>query len=78
MEGNLNTIYNVDARRISEVFSEALTIQTTISSPPYYDMKDYGEENQIGFGQSYEEYLNDIKSVFEQVYSHTKNDGTLI
>lgn len=77
MKGKLNTIYNVDARRISEVFPEGLTIQTTISSPPYYDMKDYGEDNQIGFGQSYEEYLQDIKSVFEQVYSHTKDDGTL-
>jgi len=77
MKGELNTIYNVDARRILEVFPEGLTIQTTISSPPYYDMKDYGEDNQIGFGQSYEEYLQDIKSVFEQVYSHTKDDGTL-
>lgn len=77
MKDKLNTIYNVDARRISEVFPEGLTIQTTISSPPYYDMKDYGADNQIGFGQSYEEYLQDIKSVFEQVYSHTKDDGTL-
>ena len=77
MKGELNTIYKVDARRISEVFPEGLTIQTTISSPPYYDMKDYGEDNQIGFGQSYEEYLQDIKSIFEQVYSHTKDDGTL-
>jgi DNA modification methylase len=40
-------------------------------------MKDYGEENQIGFGQSYKEYLCDIKSVFEQVYQYTKEDGTL-
>jgi DNA modification methylase len=40
-------------------------------------MKDYGTENQIGFGQSYEEYLHDIKSVFEQVYQYTKEDGTL-
>ena len=45
MKGKLNIIYNVDARRISEVFPEGLTIQTTISSPPYYDMKDYGEDN---------------------------------
>lgn len=77
MKGELNTIYKVDARRMSEVFPKDLIIQTTISSPPYYDMKDYGEDNQIGFGQSYEEYLQDIKSVFAQVYSHTKDDGTL-
>ena len=73
----MNTIYNVDSRRISEVLSDDIKIQTTISSPPYFDMKDYGEDNQIGFGQTYEDYLSDIKRVFEQVYKHTKDDGTL-
>ena len=73
----LNTIYNVDSRRISEVFPEDVKIQTTISSPPYFDMKDYGVNNQIGFGQTYEDYLKDMKKVFEQVYNYTKDDGTL-
>lgn len=77
MKGKLNKIYNVDSRRISDVLSDDIRIQTTISSPPYFDMKDYGEDNQIGFGQSYEEYLQDIKNVFEQVLHYTKNDGTL-
>ena len=77
MEGKLNTIYNVDARRISEVFPEGLTIQTTISSPPYYDMKDYGVEGQVGFGQSYSDYLEDIASIFKQVLDRTADDGTL-
>lgn len=77
MKKNLNIIYNTDSRRISKVLPKDIRIQTTISSPPYFDMKDYGEENQIGFGQSYKEYLYDIKSVFEQVYQYTKEDGTL-
>lgn len=77
MSGKLNTIYNIDSRRISEVLPKDVKIQTTISSPPYFDMKDYGVENQIGFGQSYEEYLRDMKSVFEQVYHYTKENGTL-
>lgn len=77
MESTLNTIYNVDSRRISDFLPKDVKIQTTISSPPYYDMKDYGVENQIGFGQSYKAYLRDLKSVFEQVYHHTREDGTL-
>ncbi len=77
MKVKLNTIYNIDSRRISEVLPKDIRIQTTISSPPYFDMKDYGEKNQIGFGQSYKEYLCDIKSVFDQVYQYTKEDGTL-
>lgn len=77
MKNNLNEIYNCDSRRLSDVLAEDVMIQTTISSPPYFDMKDYGVGNQIGFGQSYEDYLRDIKSVFEQVYRYTKDDGTL-
>lgn len=73
----MNKIFNIDSRQISEVLPKDVKIQTTISSPPYFDMKDYGTGNQIGFGQSYEEYLRDIKSVFEQVYQFTKKDGTL-
>ena len=77
MKGKLNTIYNVDSRRISEVFPEGLTIQTTISSPPYYDMKDYGVDGQVGFGQSYSDYLDDIGSIYKQVFELTADDGTL-
>lgn len=77
MDQKLNTIYNIDSRRISKVLPKDIRIQTTISSPPYFDMKDYGEENQIGFGQSYEDYLLDLKRVFEQVYQYTNDDGTL-
>lgn len=77
MKDNLNKIFNADSRRISEFFPKGVGIQTTISSPPYFDMKDYGEEDQIGFGQTYEDYLRDIKRVFEQVYQYTNDDGTL-
>ncbi|MBQ6437507.1 MAG: site-specific DNA-methyltransferase [Bacteroidales bacterium] len=70
-------IYNIDSRKISEVLPQSKVIQCTISSPPYYDMKDYGVDGQVGFGQSYEEYLNDITSIFKQVFEHTLDDGTL-
>ena len=62
---------------MSEIVSKDIQIQTTITSPPYFDMKDYGVEGQIGFGQKYEEYLNDLKSIFNYVFDYTKEDGTL-
>lgn len=77
MNDKLNTIYNIDSRRISEFLSNEVKIQTTISSPPYYDMKDYGVEGQVGFGQSYSDYLEDIASIFKQVLDRTADDGTL-
>ncbi len=57
-----------DAREL-ETALQASSVQLTITSPPYADMKDYGCGNQqIGFGQDYESYLSDIEKVFRQVY----------
>lgn len=72
-----NHIYNLDSRKISETLDKDFRIQTTITSPPYYDMKDYGVEGQVGYGQKYEDYLEDLKSIFKQVFHQTKDDGTL-
>lgn len=70
-------IYNVDARQIQDVLNNDVQIQTTITSPPYFDMKDYGVNGQIGFGQTYADYLNDLKKVFSGLLKRTKKDGTL-
>lgn len=72
-----NHIYNIDSRKISETLDKDVQIQTTITSPPYFDMKDYGVEGQVGYGQKYEDYLEDLKSIFKQVFHQTKDDGTL-
>lgn len=69
-------IYNQDARNIKKFISNS-SISTTITSPPYYNMKDYGDKEQIGYGQSYDSYLNDLQKVFKNVYDVTKEDGSL-
>lgn len=76
-KSNYDTIHNIDARKIAEILTQKDIVQSTITSPPYFDMKDYGTVNQIGYGQLYDEYLHDLKNVFEAVYSLTKNNGTL-
>jgi DNA modification methylase len=73
----LNVIYNKDARTILNTISSGVKVATTITSPPYYDMKDYDSNNQVGYGQSYNDYLEDLKSIFEGVFQITKEDGTL-
>ncbi len=73
----LDKVINKDARNILEILPNDLTITTTITSPPYFDMKDYDSENQIGYGQSYENYLDDIQKVFNGVYNRTCESGTL-
>lgn len=73
----LNKIFNIDARNILDFLDKSISINSTITSPPYFDMKDYGSDNQIGFGQSYQEYLNDLKEIFEKIYQITEKDGSL-
>ena len=73
----MNKVYNGDSRCLLEILPEGVQVQTTITSPPYFDMKDYGVEGQVGFGQKYDEYLEDLKEIFALIYSVTKDDGTL-
>ena len=65
-----------DARNLkNQIKDESLDV--TITSPPYFDMKDYGHSDQIGFGQSYENYLADLKKIFKDVFEATKETGSL-
>lgn len=73
----LNSIFNNDARYILDVINSDVKIKTTITSPPYFDMKDYGSSNQVGYGQSYNEYLDDLQNIFENIFKITDDDGSL-
>jgi DNA modification methylase len=52
-------------------------IDVTITSPPYGALKDYGSTNQIGFGQSYEEYLESLIATFGTLRNKTRDSGSL-
>lgn len=47
---------------------EDSSVQLVVTSPPYWQLKDYGTENQIGFDNSYEEYINHLNLVWEECY----------
>ena len=42
------------------------SVELIVTSPPYWQLKDYGEENQIGFHQSYEQYINNLNLVWQE------------
>lgn len=73
---NIYNIHKLDARKIDTLIPNE-SIDVTITSPPYFDMKDYGHDEQIGYGQTYEQYLNDLAEVFSKTYQCTKNNGSL-
>jgi DNA modification methylase len=51
--------------------------QCVITSPPYYGLRDYGEEGQLGLEKTPEEYIEKLADIFDQVYRVLKTDGTL-
>jgi modification methylase len=53
-----------DARRMSCLGDES--VQLVITSPPYWQLKDYGVSGQIGFDDSYEAYINNLNLVWSE------------
>lgn len=56
---------------------EPESIQTCVTSPPYWGLRDYKHESQLGAEDSASEYVNNLVSVFRSVHSALKEDGTL-
>ncbi|OGC94774.1 MAG: DNA methylase N-4 [candidate division Zixibacteria bacterium RBG_16_53_22] len=42
------------------------SVQLIITSPPYWQLKDYGDPNQIGFDDTYEDYINNLNLVWSE------------
>ena len=54
------------------------SVQTCVTSPPYYGLRDYGgEKNQIGQEQTPEQFIDELVKVFREVRRTLKDDGTL-
>lgn len=53
-----------DSRSLNRIKDKS--VQLIITSPPYWQLKDYGTEDQIGFNDSYEEYINNLNLVWKE------------
>ena len=53
-----------DSRKMSLIQDKS--VQLVITSPPYWQLKDYGNNSQIGFNDSYEEYINNLNLVWQE------------
>lgn len=61
-----------DSRKINLINDKS--VHLIITSPPYWQLKDYGSEMQIGFNDSYEQYINNLNLVWNECY-RILNDG---
>lgn len=59
-------IIHGDSRCMGEV--EDRSVHLVVTSPPYWQLKDYGSFREIGFQHSYEEYINHLNLVWQEAF----------
>ncbi len=64
--GTQHKIINGDSRQMTELADNS--VHLAITSPPYWQLKDYGTDNQIGFHDTYENYINNLNLVWKECY----------
>lgn len=74
----MNKIEFGDCREIMKRWKDqGIKAQTCITSPPYYGLRDYGHEGQIGLEETPEEYIKAMVEVFRCVWDVLEDNGTL-
>lgn len=71
-----NTVIFGDALEGLKILKDE-SVDTCVTSPPYYGLRDYGKDAQIGLEGTPEEYIERLVSVFREVRRVLKPDGTL-
>jgi len=61
-----HTIINGDSRQMKELKDES--VHLVVTSPPYWQLKDYGTDNQIGFHDDYQTYINHLNLTWAECF----------
>jgi len=72
----MNKIYQGDSLEVLKTF-ESESIDTCITSPPYWGLRDYGVAGQLGLEKTPEEYVAKMVELFREVKRVLKKGGTL-
>ncbi len=70
------TIHTGDCTQILKTLPTG-SINTCVTSPPYFGLRDYGHEGQIGLEQTPDAYVAELVAVFSEVRRVLRDDGTL-
>jgi len=73
MAGNFGKIIIGDSRRMPEITDESIDL--IITSPPYWQIKDYGVPGQIGYGQDLHQYLKSLYYVWSECFRVLRKGG---
>ena len=72
----LNKIYNMDCLKGLKQLDDN-SINCCVTSPPYWGLRDYGVEGQLGLESTPEEYVTKMVEIFREVKRVLRDDGTL-
>ncbi len=61
-----HTIVNGDSRQMNELKDKS--VHLIVTSPPYWQLKDYGTDDQIGFNDDYETYINHLNLTWKECF----------
>lgn len=70
-----NKIIKGDALEILKTLPEK-SINMCMTSPPYWALRDYGVDGQLGLEKTFEEYINKLCDIFDEVKRVLRDDGT--
>lgn len=68
-------VYFTSSEFMQEVSDESVTL--IVTSPPYWNVRNYGSESQIGFNQSYEEYIESLNVVWKECIRVLQPNGKI-
>ena len=72
---NRGVLYNGDVLSILKTISSE-SVDCVVTSPPYWALRDYGVEGQLGLEVTFQEYLEKLWTIFDEVYRVLKPTGT--
>ena len=76
--GGVNKIEFGDCRETMRRWKEqGIKAQTCVTSPPYFGLRDYGHEGQLGLEETPEKYISAMVEVFRCVWDVLEDNGTL-
>lgn len=76
MELEINKIYQGHCLEVLKTFRDE-SVNTVVTSPPYWGLRDYGVDGQIGLEDSVEEYVDALVDVFMEIKRVLRDDGTV-
>ncbi len=70
-----NNLIQGDAKSVLQTLPSK-SINMCMTSPPYWALRDYGVDGQLGLESTFDEYINKLCDIFDEVKRVLRDDGT--